>query len=216
MKTSQLILTAALVASSPLAFAGHEIVDTSKDSKATKEVIEEPLFKDHELQFGDFAIYSVGKGPTHAGVFREHAWGEGSEINYFFTRNIGIGAEYASIYGHESPDTNRGRIDNHTVTRDHVGGNLFFRFPIESAHLAPYLYVGGGADFGDRKWAEVHAGAGFEYRFFQHFLPVVASRVGIFVDGRWTYLGDRYFPDDNSSRGDLNYFSTRAGFRFTY
>lgn len=215
MKTSQLIIVAALAASSPLAFAGHEIVD-SKDSKVTKEVVEEPLFKDRELQTASFAIYSVGNGPTHAGVFREHVWGDGSEINYFFTRYIGIGAEYASVYGHESPDTNNGRITDHTVERDHVGGNLFFRFPIESAHLAPYVYVGGGADLGDRRWAEAHAGAGFEYRFFQHFLPIVRSRVGIFVDGRWTYLGSRYFPDDNSSRGDLNYFSARAGFRFIY
>jgi len=40
-----------VAASSPLALAGHEMVD-GKDSTATKEVVEEPLFKDHELQFG--------------------------------------------------------------------------------------------------------------------------------------------------------------------
>jgi hypothetical protein len=117
----------------------------------------------------------------------------------------------------ESPDTNRGRYSNHQVSLEHVGGNLFFRLPIESLHLAPYVYLGGGADFGDRKWGGAYAGAGFEYRIFQHFLPnFVAERVGFFVDGRWTYLGDRYFPDDNASRGDLNYFTTRAGFRFTF
>lgn len=214
MKTPQLLILAT-AAMSPLAFAGHEMVDY-KTTTTDKETVEEPLFKDHEFQMADFAIYNVGKGPTHAGVFREHSWGEGDEINYFFTRNIGIGAEYYDSYGHESPDTNRGRITNHTVDRDHVGGNLFFRWPIESCHFAPYVYVGGGCDFGDRKWGEAHAGAGFEYRFFQHLLRITAPRVGIFMDARWTYLGSRYFPDDNSSRGDLNYFSARAGVRFTY
>jgi hypothetical protein len=205
--------TFSLLLSAAGAFAGSEVADT-KESKQV--VTEEPLFKDHEFQMGDFAVYNVGNGPTHAGVFREHSWGEGTEVNYFFCKYIGIGAEYSSFYGHESPDTNRGRVTDHTVERQNVGGNLFFRWPIEAAHLAPYVYVGGGADLGDRKWAETHAGLGVEYRFLQHFLPIVAARVGIFVDGRWSYLGDRYFPDDNAARGNLNYFSARAGFRFTY
>ena len=114
------------------------------------------LFKDRELQLGDFAVYQVGNGPGHAGPFRNHAWGDGTEINFFFTRYIGIGAEYFSTYGVESPDTDRGRLRDHTVNRDHVGGNLFFRWPIESAHLAPYVYVGGGAEFGDRKWGSAY------------------------------------------------------------
>ena len=49
-----------------------------------------------------------------------------------------------------------------------------------------------------------------------NFLPIVAERMSFFMDGRFTYLGDRYFPDDNQTRGDLNYFTARAGFRFTY
>ncbi|MEP6668129.1 MAG: hypothetical protein ABJF10_03195 [Chthoniobacter sp.] len=208
------LLAVALLSASPMAFAGHEMVD-SKDSKQT--VVDEPLFKDHELQFGDYAIYSVGNGPAHAGLFRNHAWGSGSEINYFFTRYLGIGAEYHTVYAQESPDTDNGRLHNHQVARDHVGGNLFFRVPIESLHLAPYVFVGGGAEFGDRTWGSAHAGLGFEYRIIQHFLPsFVAERVGFFADARWTYLGDRYFPDDNQSRGDLNFFSARSGFRFTF
>jgi hypothetical protein len=203
----QHLIALAMLSGAPLAFAGHEIIDTSKESKET--VPEEPLFKDHEFQLGDYGIYSVGNGPTHVGLFRDHAWGEGGEANYFFLRWIGIGVEYSGIYAKESPDTNRGRTTDHVVDLDHVGGNVFFRWP--------YVYVGGGADFGDRKWGEAYGGVGFEYRILQHFLPpIVPARIGIFVDARWSYLGDRYFPDDNSSRGDLNYFTTRAGFRFTY
>ena len=214
MKIYQFATLFTVLAAAPLAFAGQEI-SSSKDVKQT--VIEEPLFKDRELQFGDYGVYSVGKGPTHAGPFRDHAWGDGNEVNYFFTRNFGIGAEYMGTYAQESPDTDKGRLHNHQVDLNHVGGNVFFRWPIESWHLAPYVYVGGGADFGDRKWGEAHAGLGAEYRIIQHFLPsFVAERIGFFIDARWSYLGDRYFPDDNSSRGDLNHFTTRAGLRFTY
>ncbi len=186
-----------------------------KDSKQTAP--EELLFKDQELQFSDYAVYSVGNGPTHVGLFRNHAWGSGDEINYFFMRYIGIGAEYSSSYAKESPDTDRGEFHSHKVDLQHVGGNLFFRLPLESLHLAPYAYLGGGADFGDRQWASAHVGIGFEYRIIQHFLPsFMAERIGFFADARWSYLGDRSFPDDNQSRGDLNFFAVRTGFRFTY
>ncbi len=208
------LLFVAVLGASPLAFAGQEITET-KDMKQT--VVEEPLFKDRELQFGDYGMYSVGNGPTHVGPFREHAFGEGGEANFFFCRYVGIGAEYSSSYSVESPDTNRGQFSDHTITMDHVGGNIFFRWPIESLHIAPYAFVGGGCDFTDRKWPSTWGGVGVEYRIIQHWLPkFVAERVGFFVDGRWSYLGDRYFPDDNESRGNLNYFTTRAGFRFTY
>jgi hypothetical protein len=212
MKFFHLLILANLACTS-LSFGGREVIDT-KDVKGS--VADELLFKDQELQLGTFAVYSVGNGPTHAGVFREHSWGDGNEVNYFFMRHIGLGAEYVDSYAHESPDTDNGRFSRHTVNLHHVGGNLFFRWPIESCHLAPYIYVGGGAVFGDRQWGEAHAGGGFEYRFIQHFLPILGERVGIFVDGRWTYLGDRYFPDDDRSRGDLNFFSARAGLRFSY
>src|ERR1700679_840588 len=96
-------ITLTLLLSTGGVFAGQEVADT----KETKQVVtEEPLFKDHEFQTGTFAIYNVGNGPPHAGVFREHSWGEGSELNYFFCKYVGIGAEYSGFYGHESPDTN--------------------------------------------------------------------------------------------------------------
>src|SRR5947199_275085 len=47
------------------------------------------------------------------------------------------------------------------------------------------------------------AGVGLEYRIKPH-------KLGFFVDGRWTYLGDR------DERSDLNFFSARAGFRIVF
>lgn len=210
MKTTLALFALAAVST---AFAGQEV--SYKDMKEPMPL--EPLFKDREFQMGTFAVYDVGNGPSHAGPFRNHAWGSGSEVNFFFTKNIGIGAEYFGTYALEGPDTDQGRLRDHSVNLHHVGGNVFFRWPMESIHLAPYVYVGGGAEFGDRQWASAHGGLGFEYRIMQHFLPsFVAERAGFFMDARWSYLGDRYFPDDRQTRGDLNYFTARAGFRFSY
>jgi hypothetical protein len=212
-KTSAILLTALCI--TVPAFAGDEVATTSKDY--TKDLTTEPVFKDHEFQSDTFAVYGVGNGPTHVGLFRDHSWGEGSGFTYYFNRYIGIGVEYSTDYAKESPDTNLGRFSNHQISNTDVAGNLYFRYPIESLRLAPYAYVGGGADFADRKYASVDVGAGLEYRITPPNLGwLTPSRLALFVDGRWNYLGDRYFPDDNSTRGDLNFFSIRAGLRIVY
>jgi hypothetical protein len=194
-------------------FAGDPVV--SKDY--SKDLTTEPVFKDHEFQSDTFAVYSVGNGLTHVGLFRDHAWGDGSGFTYYFNRYIGVGVEYSSNYTKESPDTNFGRDNGHHVTNYDTAANLYFRYPIESLRLAPYVYVGGGADFGDRQWASFDVGAGLEYRITPPRLGwLTPSRLALFMDGRWNYLGDRSFPEANSSRGDLNYFSVRAGLRIVY
>jgi Outer membrane protein beta-barrel domain len=210
-KTIALLLTS-LSVSIPV-FAGEEI--QSKDY--SKDLAVEPVFKDHELQSDTFAVYGVGNGPTHIGLFHDHAWGDGSGFTYYFNRYIGIGVEYSSNYTRESPDTNFGRESRHEIDTFSTAGNLYFRYPIESLRLAPYAFVGGGANFADRKYASADVGVGLEYRITPPRLGwLTPSRLALFMDARWNYLGDRYFPDDNSSRGDLNYFSIRAGLRVVY
>jgi len=54
-----------------------------------------------------------------------------------------------------------------------------------------------------QQWASAHGGLGLEYR-------IVPNKIGLFVDGRWTYLGDR------NDHGDLNFFSSRAGVRIVF
>ena len=92
--------------------------------------------------------------------------------------------------------------DNSTTIHN-FSGSLIFRAPMDAACLAPYLYVGGGCSVDGHQWASAHAGAGVEYR-------IVPQKVGVFLDGRWTYLGDRFGHED------LNYFSTRLGMRFVF
>ena len=84
-----------------------------------------------------------------------------------------------------------------------MSASLILRMPIDSACLAPYAYVGGGYHGDGHNWASGHAGVGLEYR-------VVPNKIGVFVDGRWTYLGDRF------EQADLNFWTVRAGLRLVF
>jgi hypothetical protein len=193
-------LTITLLASASLAaaaFAGTEIT-SSKDKKV---VAPTTCFNDHELQLDVFGAYAVGEGPNHAGPIRDHGWGGGIGINYFFSRYIGVGAEGIWLDAKENSASNS---DSNGGKAFHsVGGSLIFRYPIDSLCLAPYGYVGGAAVMDGAKWAEAFVGVGLEYR-------VVPNKVGIFVDERWDYLGDRFGHDTQ------NNFMTRAGVRWVF
>jgi hypothetical protein len=195
-------------------FAGHEMA-SGKEYKGPPAP--EPCFKDRELQFDVFGEYAVGEGPNQVGLFREHGWGGGVGINYFFTRNIGIGVDASWLDAEESTHgvrhhendrvndfINRHIANNNDTTAIHnFTGSLIFRFPMDAACLAPYVYVGGGCHVDGDQWASAHAGVGLEYR-------IVPSKVGLFADGRWTYLGDRF------GNNDLNFFQTRLGVRLVF
>jgi hypothetical protein len=180
------------------AFAGHEVVSTGKDYKP---IAPTPCFNDRELQVDVFGAYAVGEGPHQVGLFRDHGWGGGIGVNYFFTRNVGIGVDATWLYAKEASDTD-GVEGDHTTIHNFTG-SLIFRLPMDESCLAPYFFVGGGFHVDGEQWASAHAGVGIEYR-------IVPQKVGLFADGRWTYLGDRFGNDD------LNFFSTRLGVRFVF
>jgi Outer membrane protein beta-barrel domain len=193
-------LTISLLASIAVAatsFAGTEI-------SAGKKVVTPPstCFNDHELQLDIFGAYSVGNGPDHAGPIRDHAWGGGIGVTYFFTRYIGIGAEGLWEAGQDNA-ASVGTGHNGRTTFHNADGSLIFRLPIDQYCIAPYGFVGGGAAMDSANWADVFVGVGVEYR-------VVPLKVGIFADGRWNYYGDRY------DRGDQNDFTLRAGVRLVF
>ncbi len=158
-------------------------------------------FSDQELQIDTFGQASFGDG-SKAGLFRDSAYGGGIGLNYFFHRNIGLGIDAAWLSAKES--TIGGNRDNDRTTLHNVTGSLIFRAPIEgSACFAPYAYLGGGFHADGYNWASAHVGVGIEYR-------IVPQKVGIFLDGRWTYLGDKAGVDD------LNFFGVRAGLRLVF
>jgi hypothetical protein len=195
--------TTTLLASLALAgsvFAGETVTSTGKSYKEAATVAPTGCFSDHEFQIDTFAQASFGSNDK-IGLFRDTAVGGGIGLNYFFHRNIGIGVDAAWLSAKEST---LGGNDNSDRTALHnVSGSLIFRLPIDSACLAPYAYIGGGYHADGYNWASGHAGVGVEYR-------VVPNKIGIFVDGRWSYLGDRL------EQSDLNFFSARAGVRFVF
>ena len=115
---------------------------------ASKEVvaIEDPcLFRDNELQLDVFGLGDFYRGG--ADISGRPAWGGGLGLNYFFSRYIGVGLEQ-SVYGRNSKG-NGAQGNDFGYTRWATIGNLFLRYPICSWNLAPYLMVGGGANYGN-------------------------------------------------------------------
>ncbi len=195
--TFSLLAAFALVGTS---FAGHEVVAYSgKDSKKTI-VPPETCFLDKELQVDLFGAYADGNRP-HAGAIREHGYGGGIGINYFFTRMLGVGVDATWLYA-DANSEHLGSANDNTVIHN-FSGSLIFRFPSDQTCLAPYAFIGGGFHVDGDQWASAHAGLGLEYR-------IVPNKIGIFADARFTYFGDRY------GQGDQNNLMGRAGIRVVF
>ena len=191
---------AALVAIAGVSLAGTETY-TGPASKEYKQVEKPSCFSDQEWQVDVFGAYQVGNGPTHAGASKDHGWGGGTAVNYFFARYFGLSAEGTWLEGHE---TGLHPINGNAATQfQSVTGSLIFRYPIDAWCLAPYVFTGGGATMDGSAWAVYHIGVGLEYR-------IVPNKIGIFTDARWNYYGDRY------GRDVQNNFMIRAGARLVF
>src|SRR3982751_2503704 len=138
MKSTIPALACSLLASA--AFAGERVSTVDKNYKGTQAVAE-TCFGDHELQIDIFGQYTVGEGPSNAGPIRDHGWGGGIGINYFFTRNIGLGVDGYWLYGKENAAADQ---DSDNKTFHNVTGSLIFRLPNDATCLAPYAFIGGG------------------------------------------------------------------------
>jgi hypothetical protein len=197
------ILTTTLFASIAMAatsFAGHEVYSGGKDFKDKKGPIAPVYcFNAGEVQVDVFGAYQVGEGPGQAGPINNHGWGGGIGVNYFFTRYIGVGAE-----GYWIASEHNGHQGAHGETTFHnINGSLIFRLPIDNLCLAPYAFIGGGAVLDGDQWAVGFGGVGLEYR-------VIPNKLGLFIDARWNYYGDRYGSDNQ------NNFTSRAGVRWVF
>jgi len=128
------------------------------------------LFRANECSLDLFGSVSVGQEViNHISKDRVEdngRLGAGLGLNYFFSRNVGFGADaYTENAGHSF-------VDN-------TSGNLIVRFPFESVHLAPYAYGGGGYQFDPSGLWFGQAGGGLEFRF--------TKQVGLFADGRYVF-----------------------------
>ena len=78
-------------------------------------------------------------------------------MNYFFARYFGIGLEQ-SVFGRNSgarPVDGAGNLNqnfdpgDYGFTRWQTAAHLILRYPIDSINVAPYVMVGGGAQYGN-------------------------------------------------------------------
>jgi hypothetical protein len=188
----------ALFAIAATSLAGTETY-SGLASKEYKQVETPSCFSDKELQLDLFGAFERGNGPTHAGPIRNHAWGGGVAVNYFFTRYFGLSAEGEAIDGR--PNGSHGLRPKRAF--ESANGSVIFRYPIDAWCLAPYLFMGGGMVTDDSTWGLFHIGVGLEYR-------IVPNKVGLFADARWNYYGDRYGHDVQ------NNFLFRGGVRLIF
>lgn len=193
-----LVASAAIAATS---FAGTASVSSGKSYKEYKNVEQPTCFNDQELQLDTFGAYAVGEGKSHAGPIRDHAFGGGVGVNYFFARYFGIGADGIWLSAKENQSSPGASSDSKTF--HNATGSLILRYPIDSICLAPYVFAGGGFTVDGDQWASGHVGVGVEYR-------VVPHKIGLFADSRWTYFGTRYGHDNE------NNFLTKVGIRVVF
>jgi opacity protein-like surface antigen len=173
---------------------------------SSKQVVayEEPcLFRGNEWQLDAFGLGDFFPGGQNAG---RPLWGGGLGINYFLNEYVGLGLEQ-DLYGRNS------RRGNYTassgingITRWATIGNLFLRYPICEWNLAPYVMIGGGANYGNVPNRSAgqgfgHVGGGLEYRLTQN--------VGLFSDVRYLYSGVRGVTG-------FNQMMWRYGLRFAF
>jgi len=142
-----------------------------------------PKFTAQELSLDMFASFTSDES-KFSHVFqhsiRDGTWGGGVGLNYFLTRELGIGG-----------DLNMKADGGNFV--DAMAGNLIARFPIESAGLAPYVF-GGGTRLTEPRWQWAgQFGVGLEVRFN----PVT----GIFADVR--YMWPEHTTDELEIRTGL-------------
>ena len=208
MKTLTIGLVSAALASA--SFAGDYVQQSSNVQVAVPPPSGLSLYNAGEWQIDLFGAYAWADSGSRRLLGEDDVFGGGLGINYFITRNFGIGAE-GSLFDTEGDILGTTNL------------NVILRFPIAETGLAPYLFGGAGVTFNaddldsdDFSDAEdrlednddprdsddvifiAHAGAGIEYRFTPHF--------SVFGDARYTW----------AERDDSDFGLARAGVRFAF
>ena len=149
------------------------------------------LYNPQEVSLDLFASYINPEGrigDLFETNIRRGFWGGGAGLNYFFTRELGLGADFNIS---SKPD------DLNLV--DQVTGNFIARLPVGNSGFAPYLIGSGGRGMSPR-WDWVYGGGvGVEMR--------LNPSTGVFSDARFLW-SDRTTADDR--------LLIRAGVRLTF
>ena|ERR1043165_2109725 len=128
----------------------------------------EEIFHEHETSLDAFGSISIGQ-QTINHISGEHVrddgrLGAGIGLNYFLTRNIGVGGDaYTENTAHSFVDD--------------ASGSLIFRLPLDKIHTAPYVFGGGGYQFDPNEVWFGHVGVGVEVR--------LTHNLSLFADARY-------------------------------
>jgi hypothetical protein len=165
----------------PNAWAGNHFTYDTKSA----------LYSSQEISMDLFASYINPEGEFHdlfETSIRNGFWGGGAGVNYFFTRELGIGGDFNIS---SKPDD--------ATLLDQATGNLIFRLPIGNSGIAPYAIGSGGRSMSPR-WDWVYGGGvGLEFRF--------NPTTGVFSDARFLLA---------NHSDDPNRLLIRAGVRITF
>lgn len=180
MKTSLLLLAVAALAGTAVAGPYTPVTPPSSMGAAPAQLFGPGL---HVGGHGLFLTPDADRA--------DDTWGGGVNLDYFFSPFIGLQASASWA----DPGTDE-------VWHNYVL-DLVARFPIESAYIAPYVFVGGGAILEDDANLLGRAGAGIEFR--------PTATFGIFTD--WSYN----FPGGGGGDDDVeDYQMIRAGLKFGF
>ena len=165
------------------AFAGEVI-----DAKNPCPVPCEPYYSAGEKQFDVFFSGTYINDVISSDDF----YGGGVGLNYFFTRNIGIGVSWnlidSGLLGSTAHDTNV----------DLILRGPFSTGPEVCSPTAVYVLLGGGVLADGENFAQYGFGAGIEHR--------VSAGLGLFVEGRYSVIPEI----------DADYGQFRTGLRVNF
>jgi Outer membrane protein beta-barrel domain len=187
-------------------FAGPVESSSGKEMQQQTSTASEQFFGDREWNFDLFGLradtYNAYRHDRYLAT--DHGYGGGLDVNYMFSRYLGLGLEgYA--------------IDADDVIGQ-ASGNLIFRYPVPNTRFAPYGYAGGGVLFNGSRLEDIAAtgaspasirrhsdvegvgqfGAGFEVRITPH--------IGLINDYSYNLVNG---PDNN-------FGMFRSGIRFAF
>jgi hypothetical protein len=159
--------SAAPVGRNNLLIAGVILAAASMSAAGADNYASGELYRETEVSVDLFGSVSLGGSTidhlTSARIRHDARLGGGAGLNYFFTRNIGVGVD---AYSEDSTGS----------LIDYASASLILRLPLGSSGFAPYAFGGGGRQFDGAEAWFAQLGAGIEYRF--------TPQLGLFLDAR--------------------------------
>ena len=187
-------------------FAGPMESSSSKEVQQTYAAPSTQFYADREWNIDLFGLradtYNDYRNDRYLGI--DHGYGGGLDVNYMFTRYLGVG------------------LEGYALDADHVigqaSGNLIFRYPIPNTRFAPYGYAGGGVLFNGSRLRRLVANGQSPASIRENTDPEGVGQFGVGFEVRITpHVGLINDYSYNLVNGpDNNFGMLRSGIRFAF